>query len=175
MDSTLKVSWPSEKEYPGWRKHRKVPQEWDRMAQHAILRFEKHKGNPAKPLETHHERQKEQYVSNPVIGMPVYLRRNRWCLWTFNRALGFWISSGYSGIHNSGFSGSHGAIIHQNHPETVRRLIYTTNAIEGFNRQLRKVTKSKTVFISNENLLKMLYLTIMDITKKWTGHRQDWG
>ena len=35
--------------------------------------------------------------------------------------------------------------------------------------------KSKTVFPSNDSLLKMLYLAIMDITKKWTGHRQDWG
>ena len=61
------------------------------------------------------------------------------------------------------------------YPEPVRRLIYTTNAIEGFNRQLRKVTKSKTIFPSDESLLKMLYLATMDITKKWTGHRQDWG
>ena len=61
------------------------------------------------------------------------------------------------------------------YPEAVRRLIYTTNAIEGFNRQLRKVTKSKTVFPSDDSLLKMLYLATLDITKKWTGHRQDWG
>ena len=61
------------------------------------------------------------------------------------------------------------------YPEAVRRLIYTTNAIEGFNRQLRKVTKSKAVFPSDDSLLKMLYLATMDITKKWTGHRQDWG
>ena len=61
------------------------------------------------------------------------------------------------------------------YPEPVRRLIYTTNAIEGFNRQLRKVTKSKTVFPTDDSLLKMLYLAMMDITKKWTGHRQDWG
>ena len=61
------------------------------------------------------------------------------------------------------------------YPEAVRRLIYTTNAIEGFNRQLRKVTKSKTVFPSDDSLLKMLYLATMDITRKWTGHRQDWG
>ena len=61
------------------------------------------------------------------------------------------------------------------YPEAVRRLIYTTNAIEGFNRQLRKVTKSKTVFPSDDSLLKMLYLATMDITKKWTGHRQDRG
>lgn len=60
------------------------------------------------------------------------------------------------------------------YPEAVRRLIYTTNAIEGFNRQLRKVTKSKTIFPSDDSLLKMLYLATMDITKKWTGHRQDW-
>ena len=52
------------------------------------------------------------------------------------------------------------------YPEAVRRLFYTTNAIEGFNRQLRKVTKSKTVFPSDESLLKMLYLATMDITKK---------
>ena len=61
------------------------------------------------------------------------------------------------------------------YPEAVRRLIYTTNTIEGFNRQLRKVTKSRTVFPSDDSLLKMLYLAMMDITKKWTGHRQDWG
>ena len=61
------------------------------------------------------------------------------------------------------------------YPEAVRRLIYTTNTIEGFNRQLRKVTKSKTVFPSDDSLLKMLYPAMMDITKKWTDHRQDWG
>lgn len=61
------------------------------------------------------------------------------------------------------------------YPEAVRRIIYTTNTIEGFNRQLRKVTKAKTVFPSDESLLKMLYLAMIDITKKWTGHRQNWG
>lgn len=61
------------------------------------------------------------------------------------------------------------------YPEAVRRLIYTTNTIEGFNRQLRKVTKSKSVFPSDSSLLKMLYLATIDITKKWTGRRQDWG
>lgn len=57
----------------------------------------------------------------------------------------------------------------------MRRLIYTTNTIEGFNRQLRKVTKSKAVFPTDESLFKMLYLAMMDITKKWTGSRQDWS
>lgn len=61
------------------------------------------------------------------------------------------------------------------YPEAVRCLIYTTNAIEGFNRQLRKVTKAKTVFPTDDSLLKMLYLATMDIAKKWTGRRQDWG
>ena len=60
-------------------------------------------------------------------------------------------------------------------PQEVRRLIYTTNAIEGFNRQLRKVTKAKSVFPTDDSLLKMLYLAMMDITKKWTGRRQDWS
>ena len=61
------------------------------------------------------------------------------------------------------------------YPNEVRKLIYTTNAIEGFNRQLRKVTKSKTVFPSDDSLLKMLYLATMDITKKWTGRPRDWS
>ena len=61
------------------------------------------------------------------------------------------------------------------YPEEVRTLIYTTNAIEGFNRQLRKVTKNKGVFPTDDSLLKMLYLAMIDITKKWTGRRKDWG
>ena len=60
-------------------------------------------------------------------------------------------------------------------PEELRRLIYTTNAIEGFNRQLRKVTKSKAVFPTDDSQFKMLYLAMLDITKKWTGRRQDWS
>ena len=61
------------------------------------------------------------------------------------------------------------------YPQEVRRLIYTTNTIEGFNRQLRKVTKSKSVFPTDDSLLKMLYLAMMNITRKWTGRRQDWS
>lgn len=61
------------------------------------------------------------------------------------------------------------------YPGEVRTLIYTTNAIEGFNRQLRKVTKNKGVFPTDDSLLKMLYLAMMDITKKWTGKRREWG
>ncbi len=61
------------------------------------------------------------------------------------------------------------------YPQEVRRLIHTTNAIEGFNRQLRKVTTAKTMFPTEDSLLKMLYLAMMDITKKRTGRRQDWS
>ena len=60
------------------------------------------------------------------------------------------------------------------YPQEVRTLIYTTNAIEGFSRQLRKVTKNKGVFPTDDSLLKMLYLAMMDITKKWTGKRREW-
>ena len=61
------------------------------------------------------------------------------------------------------------------YPEEVRKLIYTTNAIEGFNRQLRKVIKNKGVFPTDDSLFKMLYLATADIIKKWTGRRKDWG
>ena len=54
------------------------------------------------------------------------------------------------------------------YPSEIRRLIYTTNSIENFNRQLRKVTKSKTIFPTDDALFKSLYLTMMDATKKWT-------
>ncbi len=61
------------------------------------------------------------------------------------------------------------------YPEQVRKLIYTTNTIEGYNRQLRKVTKNKGVFPTDDSLFKMLYLATADITKKWSGKRRDWG
>ncbi len=61
------------------------------------------------------------------------------------------------------------------YPDEVRKLIYTTNTIEGYNRQLRKVTKNKGVFPTDDSLFKMLYLATADITKKWTGRRRDWG
>ena len=57
------------------------------------------------------------------------------------------------------------------YPQEARTLIYTTNAIEGFNRQLRKVTKNKGVFPTDDSLLKMLYLAMMDITKNHGGRQ----
>ena len=55
------------------------------------------------------------------------------------------------------------------------KLGYTTNSIENFNRQLRKVSKNRPVFPNDDSLLKMLYLAQVDITRKWTGRRRDWG
>ncbi|ABY93182.1 Transposase and inactivated derivatives-like protein [Thermoanaerobacter sp. X514] len=59
-------------------------------------------------------------------------------------------------------------------PNEVRKIMYTTNIIEGFHRQLRKVTKSKTIFPSDEALEKMLYLVSMNVLKKWTVRYKNW-
>lgn len=61
------------------------------------------------------------------------------------------------------------------YPPEIRRLIYTTNAIENFNRQIRKVTKNKGSFASDDALLKVLYLVVMDRTSKWTLPIQNWA
>ena len=61
------------------------------------------------------------------------------------------------------------------YPQELRRLIYTTNQIENFNRQLRKVTKTRTIFPSDDALFRLLYLATTDITEKWTGRDRDWG
>lgn len=57
----------------------------------------------------------------------------------------------------------------------IRRLIYTTNTIEGFNRQIRKVTKSRAVFPTDDSLKKTLYLSTKDIIRKWTMPYRAWG
>ena len=57
----------------------------------------------------------------------------------------------------------------------VRRVIYTTNPIEGMHRQVRKITKTKGAFTSEQALLKLLYLVIREITKKWTMPIHNWG
>ena len=57
----------------------------------------------------------------------------------------------------------------------IRRLIYTTNTIEGFHRQIRKVTKTKGAFTSDMALLKLVYLVSERIVEKWTMPLQNWG
>jgi transposase-like protein len=59
-------------------------------------------------------------------------------------------------------------------PAEIRRLIYTTNTVEGYNRQLRKITKNKASFPSPEAARKLLFLATRDITRKWTAPVRDW-
>lgn len=61
------------------------------------------------------------------------------------------------------------------YPEEVRRLIYTTNAVEGFHRMLRKYTKTKTIYPSDDAVRKSVFLSIQEITKKWSMPIRDWG
>jgi len=61
------------------------------------------------------------------------------------------------------------------YPAEIRRLIYTTNTIEGYNRQLRKVTKTKGAFPTAEAARKLLFLVTRDITSKWTMPPQNWA
>ncbi|MBX6396322.1 MAG: transposase, partial [Alicyclobacillaceae bacterium] len=61
------------------------------------------------------------------------------------------------------------------YPPEMRKLIYTTNLIEGYHRQLRKVTKGKSMFPTDESLVKMLYLATMEVTKRWTSRVSNWG
>lgn len=60
------------------------------------------------------------------------------------------------------------------HPQEIRRVIYTTNAIESLNMSLRKVTKARGSFPNDEAVFKLLYLALRNIAKKWTMPVQDW-
>ena len=60
------------------------------------------------------------------------------------------------------------------YPIEIRKVIYTTNAIEGLNRQFRKVTKTKTAFPNDDSLRKMLYLAIQNLSSRWTVRCRDW-
>jgi transposase-like protein len=59
--------------------------------------------------------------------------------------------------------------------EPIRKIIYTTNAVEGFHRQVRKVTKTKGAFTNDMALLKLVYLATKNIEKKWTSPLQNWS
>ena len=59
-------------------------------------------------------------------------------------------------------------------PKEIRRLIYTTNTVEGYHRQLRKVIKNKGSFPTEQSVRKLFYLATMNITKKWTAPLQNW-
>lgn len=59
--------------------------------------------------------------------------------------------------------------------EEIRTLIYTTNPMESFNRQLRKVTKNRSLFPDDTSVLKLLYLATQEVLKKWTIKTRDWS
>jgi len=59
------------------------------------------------------------------------------------------------------------------YPPEIRKIIYTTNMMESYHRQLRKVTKGKSIFPNDESLQKMLYLATMDVLRKWTSRVQN--
>lgn len=59
--------------------------------------------------------------------------------------------------------------------EDIRRLIYTTNTVEGYHRQVRKVTKTKGMFTSDDSLIKLVYLAYRNIRKKWTMPLANWS
>lgn len=60
------------------------------------------------------------------------------------------------------------------YPSEIRRVIYTTNAIESMNMSLRKITKNRAAFPSDEAVLKLLYLALKNISQKWTMPLQNW-
>lgn len=60
------------------------------------------------------------------------------------------------------------------YPYEIRKLIYTTNIIEGYHRQLRKVTKTKTAYPTDEALKKIIYLATVEASKKWTLPIREW-
>ena len=61
------------------------------------------------------------------------------------------------------------------YPAEVRKIIYTTNAIESLNRSLRKISKNRGVFHHEESLLKLYYLALERAAKKWTMPIRDWS
>jgi len=60
------------------------------------------------------------------------------------------------------------------YPQPIRRLIYTTNTVEGYHRVVRKVTKSKGAFASDMAVLKLVYLATMNFQTKWSGMVYGW-
>ena len=81
----------------------------------------------------------------------------------------------YPQIHKSWQSNWLDLIEFFQYPEELRTLIYTTNAVEGFHRMLRKHTKNKTSFPTDDSLRKSIYLSVQEISKKWNMPIRDWG
>lgn len=84
-------------------------------------------------------------------------------------------SSQYPQIAKSWYANWENLVIFLAYPKAIRQIIYTTNSIESLNSQLRKVTKNKRVFPSDESVFKTLYLTINYIMAKWTMPIRNWN
>lgn len=61
------------------------------------------------------------------------------------------------------------------YPEEIRKIIYTTNAVESYHRMVRKFTKSKAIFPTDDSIRKVIYMSVKEISKKWTMPVRDWG
>ena len=61
------------------------------------------------------------------------------------------------------------------YPQEIRKIIYTTNAVDGYHRMVRKFTKSKSIFPTDDSIRKVIYMSVTEISKKWTMPVRDWG
>lgn len=61
------------------------------------------------------------------------------------------------------------------YPDEIRKIIYTTNAVEGYHRMVRKFTKTKAIFPTDDSIRKAIYMSVKEISKKWTVPVRDWG
>ncbi len=61
------------------------------------------------------------------------------------------------------------------YPAEIRKIIYTTNVVEGYHRMVRKFTKSKSIFPTDDSIRKVIYMSVKEISKKWTKLVRDWG
>jgi transposase-like protein len=84
-------------------------------------------------------------------------------------------SKNYPQIAKSWYNNWDNLAIFFQYPPAIRKAIYTTNAIESVNSQLRKVTNNKKIFPNDDSVFKSLYLTIEYITAKWTMPSPNWG
>ena len=61
------------------------------------------------------------------------------------------------------------------YPQEIRKIIYTTNAVESYHRMVRKFTKSKAIFPTDDSIRKIIFMSVKEISKKWTMPVRDWG
>ena len=61
------------------------------------------------------------------------------------------------------------------YPQEIRKIIYTTNTVESYHRMVRKFTKSKAIFPTDDSIRKVIYMSVMQISKKWTMPVHNWG